>query len=68
MEIETRIRAILERFRWNAMGLVKVNWSSTLSYMLMPALAAYEQEAATGCPRANASPWETGTPTNLRRA
>jgi len=48
MELEAAVCKAIEQYRWNALGLSETPWSSLLSYLMMPALAAYEQEAVTG--------------------
>lgn len=50
VDAERYLRIAVEHYRWNSLGLPKTTWSPDLAFLSMPALDAYEQEAATGEP------------------
>ncbi|KAK9824234.1 hypothetical protein WJX72_008815 [[Myrmecia] bisecta] len=50
LRLETELKRLISDYRAVALGLPSTQWDDAVGYLLMPSLAAYEQEAVSGSP------------------
>ena len=56
--LEAEIKRALSEHREESLGCTPTHWDNNLAFLLMPSLAAYEQEAVTGQPAASSDEFQ----------